>query len=178
LSTAHRWLHLEGFRYISHKKGLYFDGHNRPDVVAYRQDVFLPAMLAYCARLVRYKVGSPDEEEDIKPANYVERRLVLSPHDESTSQVHDSHDKAWTFEDQHQLQKKGAGRGLHTSGVITATIGYLEEATQIIEYGKNYEGYWTGVMFVKQVIHYIGLSNCDTDWGHKLTAERENYSGF
>ena len=178
LSTARRWLHLEGFWYISHKKGLYFDGHDRPDVVAYRQEVFLPAMLAYHARLVRYKVGSPDEEEDIKPANYVERRLVLSPHDESTSQANDSHDKAWTFEDQHQLRKKGAGRGLHTSGVITATIGYLEEATQIIEYGKNYEGFWTGEMFVKQVIHYISLSKCDTNRGRKLTAERENYSGF
>ena len=27
LSTAHRWLRREGFRFISHKKGLYFDGH-------------------------------------------------------------------------------------------------------------------------------------------------------
>jgi hypothetical protein len=163
LSTARRWLHREGFQYISHKKGLYFDGHDRPDVVAYRQEVFLPEMLAYHARLVRYKVGSPDEEEDIKPANYVERRLVLCPHDESTSQANDSHDKAWTLEDQHQLRKKGAGRGLHTSGVITATVGYLEEATQIIEYGKNYDGYWTGEMFVKQVIHYMSSSKYDTD---------------
>jgi len=40
LSTACRWLHLEGFRYTSHKKGLYFDGHDRPDVIAYRQDHF------------------------------------------------------------------------------------------------------------------------------------------
>jgi len=28
LSTAHWWLQSEGFRYIGHKKGLYFDGHN------------------------------------------------------------------------------------------------------------------------------------------------------
>jgi hypothetical protein len=166
LSTARRWLHSEGFRYLSHKKGLYFDGHDRPDVVAYRQEVFLPAMLAYRARLVRYKVGSPDEEEDIKPTNYIERRLVLCPHDKSTSQANDAHNKAWTLEDQHQLRKKGAGRGLHTSGVITATIGYLEEATQIMEYGKNYEGYWTGELFVKQVIccNHCDLLKCDTNW--------------
>ena len=28
LSTARRWMHKEGFRYISHKKGFYYDGHD------------------------------------------------------------------------------------------------------------------------------------------------------
>ena len=44
LSTACCWLHLEGFRYTSYKKGLYFDGHDHPDVIAYRQNQFLPAI--------------------------------------------------------------------------------------------------------------------------------------
>jgi hypothetical protein len=101
--------------------------------------------------LIRHRVGSPDEEEDIKPQNYVERRLVLCPHDETTSTANDAHDKAWTLEDQHQLRKKGAGRRLHTSGVICATVGYLKDAVQVIEYGKNYDGYCTGELFVKQV---------------------------
>jgi hypothetical protein len=35
ISTARRWLHREGFRYMEHKKALYFDGHDRPDVVDY-----------------------------------------------------------------------------------------------------------------------------------------------
>ena len=36
LATARQWLHREGFQYISYKKGLYFDGHDCPDVVQYR----------------------------------------------------------------------------------------------------------------------------------------------
>ena len=44
LATAHHWLHSEGFKYTTHKKGLYFDGHDRPDVVEYQQNVFLPEM--------------------------------------------------------------------------------------------------------------------------------------
>ncbi|PCH37054.1 hypothetical protein WOLCODRAFT_157754 [Wolfiporia cocos MD-104 SS10] len=44
LSTVRDWLHREGFQYIEHKKSLYYDGHERPDVVRYRQEVFLPAM--------------------------------------------------------------------------------------------------------------------------------------
>ena len=47
LATAQRWLHREGFRYTSYKKGLYFDGHDRPDVVQYCQDIFLPRMKEY-----------------------------------------------------------------------------------------------------------------------------------
>ncbi|KAM6496657.1 hypothetical protein JOM56_007130 [Amanita muscaria] len=46
LETARRWLHHEGFRFMEHKKGLYFDGHERPDVVDYRQNKFLPAFAA------------------------------------------------------------------------------------------------------------------------------------
>jgi len=35
LGTARHWLRKEGFKFISYKKGLYFDGHDRPDVVKY-----------------------------------------------------------------------------------------------------------------------------------------------
>jgi len=52
LSTAHCWLHGKGFRYISHKKGLYFDGHDWPDVLAYWQNEFLPTMKVLEPRLV------------------------------------------------------------------------------------------------------------------------------
>ena len=41
LSTARRWLRKEGFQYIGFKKGLYFDGHDRPDVIKYCQDMYL-----------------------------------------------------------------------------------------------------------------------------------------
>lgn len=149
LSTAHRWLHLEGFRYISHKKGRYFDGHDHPDVVTYYQDVFLPVMKAHETRLVCYVIGDPDTE--IPPTNFVERQLVLCSFDEMTSQANDSPEKTWVLEDQHMLQKKGAGRGLHKSDAICSTVGWLEEGTQTLEYSKNYEGYWNGEMFVKQV---------------------------
>jgi hypothetical protein len=149
LSTARRWLHLEGFRYISHKKGLYFDGHDRPDVLAYRQNYFLPTMKSFESRLVRYIVG--DVDKTVLPSNYVERALVLCAHDESTSQANDAPEKAWVLEEQHHLRKKGPGRGLHQSDVICSTVGWLSDASQTLEYGKNYEGYWTGELFVRQV---------------------------
>jgi len=36
LSTANRWLKKMGYVYDKYKKGLYFDGHERSDVVEYR----------------------------------------------------------------------------------------------------------------------------------------------
>ena len=35
-NTAHTWLTKLGFSQVHHQKGVYFDGHDRDDVVAYR----------------------------------------------------------------------------------------------------------------------------------------------
>ena len=108
-------------------------------------------MKAYESRLVHYVVGDVDRELIIPHENYVECRLVLLAQDEMTSQANDITPKMWVFQDQHHLRKKGVGRGLHQSDILCSTVGWLDEGTQTLEYGKNYEGYWTGELFVKQV---------------------------
>jgi hypothetical protein len=151
IRTARRWLHREGFRFTEHRKGLYFDGHERPDVVEYRQRVFIPQIKEHRRRIVEYVVGDVAREV-VKPVeNFVERRLVLVSHDESTTQANDGKGKSWVHENEHPLKKKGLGRGIHQSDVICSTIGWLKLASQSLEYGKNYEGYWNGELFVKQV---------------------------
>jgi hypothetical protein len=127
MSTARHWLHSEGFHYICHRKGLYFDGHDRPDVVAYRQDIFLPMMKRLECRLVQYIVGQVETEQFIEPQNYVEHRLVLCCHDEMTCQANDAQEKGWVLDNQFPLQKKGAGHGLHQSDIICSTVGWLKE---------------------------------------------------
>lgn len=134
LSTARRWLHREGFRFTEHRKALYFDGHERPDVV-------------------EYVVGDVMEEKKKPIENYVERRLVLVAHDESTTQANDGKKMSWVHQRGHALKKKGAGRGIHQSDVICSTVGWLKDASQSLEYGKNYEGYWNGELFIKQVCY-------------------------
>lgn len=58
LTTARNWMLRQGFHYTQYKKALYFDGHERPDVVQYRQDEFLPEMAKHRIRLVEYEVGN------------------------------------------------------------------------------------------------------------------------
>lgn len=173
LSTAHQWLHREGFRYMKYKKGLYYDGHDRPDVLDYHQNQFLLAMQQYRSHLVEYKIREV-ETEIIKQLKPGERRLVLVAHDESTMQANDGEEEGWVLDGEQPLRKKGVGRGLHQSNVICSTYGWLKGASVTMEYGKNYDGYWTGELFVKQVCKF-GFQN--QDHSHKCHAAlRENHS--
>ena len=137
LAMAHRWLHAKGFKYITHKKGLYFDGHDCPDVVDYWQNVFLPAMKAYEPWLVWYEVGNVEKEMIIPQANFVEWWLVLMPQDEMTSQANDIMPKMWVYMQQYKLRKKGPGWRLHQSDTIESVTGWLKNASQTLKYGKN-----------------------------------------
>jgi hypothetical protein len=150
LRTARRWLHKEGFKYMAHKKGLYFDGHERDDIIDYRQNVFLPQMQEHAKQLVFFEVGNTEKEGELNlPPDL--RKLVLLAHDEMTAQSNDDAKMSWVLDGEQPLKKKGVGRGLHQSDVICSTKGWLPEASQTLEYGKNYDGYWNGELFVKQV---------------------------
>jgi hypothetical protein len=109
-------------------------------------------MKFHARRLIWFVIGDVDKEDlSSPPENYVEQRLVLCVHDEMTAQAHDSPVKSWVFEDQHSLRKKGVGCGIHQSDIICSTVGWLKDASQTLEYRKNYEGYWNGEVFIKQV---------------------------
>lgn len=100
------------------------------------------------------------------------RILVLCAHDESTMQANDSDKAGWGPEDEQPLLKKGVGHGSHQSDVIFSTVGWLEEAGQQLEYGKDYDRYWTGKLFVKQVRILRALLAITNN----LLAERKNNS--
>lgn len=107
--------------------------------------------------------------------------LVLLAHDGMTAQANDCTAKSWTFKDHHQLRKKGVGRGIHQSDVICSMVGWLEEASITLEYGKNNDGFWNGELFMKQLkekiipvferIHgprYQALIMVDNSQGHSV----------
>lgn len=147
LETCRVILHDLGLQYIEHQKGLYYDGHERSDVVDYRQNKFLPQMEKLRPWLAEYVVGDVENKVDKGSVH----PLVLVAHDEITAQANDGKKKSWVYEGEQPLRKKGVGRGIHQSDVICSTVGWLKEASQTLEYSKNYEGYWTGELFVKQV---------------------------
>ncbi|PPR04808.1 hypothetical protein CVT24_007084 [Panaeolus cyanescens] len=150
IRTAQRWLNKEGFKFTAHKKALFYDRHEWEDVVHYRQKEFIPLMKEYGRRLVSYSAEDPNVEStpELEPGV---RKLVLVAHDEMTAQSNDGQKMSWVFKGEQPLKKKGAGRGLHQSDVICSTVGWLSKASQTLEYGKNYDGYWTGAQFATQL---------------------------
>src|ERR1700720_2373183 len=122
ISTTRRWMERQGFRYTKYKKALYFDGHERPDVVYYRQHIFLPLMAEYRSHLMEYRrveeSGCEKFESVVKSLPDGVRKLVLCAHDESTMQANDGDKAGWGPEDEQPLLKKGVGRGSHRSDVF------------------------------------------------------------
>ena len=53
--TAQRWLVNLGWRSKVLRKGIYMDGHERPDVVEYRNNVFLRDMASHQKKMVRWE---------------------------------------------------------------------------------------------------------------------------
>jgi hypothetical protein len=82
--TARRWLHTLSWRYTQTKKGMYIDGHERHDVVEYRQK-FVERWKEYEKRFV---IFDNDGNILLKPTGFPvpQRafRLILVTHNEST----------------------------------------------------------------------------------------------
>src|SRR5882762_4494847 len=95
-----------------------------------------------------------------KPLPAGMRKLVLVTHNESTNTANDGPKASWVMEGEQPILKKGAGRGSCRSDVICSMYGWMKGAGVQLEYGKNYEGYWTGEMFVAQVIAIPKLIIC------------------
>ena len=155
--TARRWLEKLGFSWRKIQKGVYVDGHERSDVVRYRQEVFLPAF----NEIRPYLVTWDEEGQMIMPQNLPpgQKPLVLVTHDESTFNANDGKRQLWMEDGKQPLRPKARGKGLMVSDFLTPggrlavpdTISDAElsarllprrHATEYFIYGKD--KYWQG----------------------------------
>jgi len=98
--SAWAWLAKLGWNWKEVRKAIYKDGHEHSDVQDYRQNVFLPRMAAYKARLVEWDDNlqpiMQELGEGVKP-------LVFITHDESTFNSNDGRKRIWIHEDKSPL---------------------------------------------------------------------------
>jgi hypothetical protein len=161
--TAQRWLHYLGFSPTVYQQGLYFDGHERDDVIEYRSR-FLDEMLEYQRRMFTYT--GDDMEIAIRPdLRDGERPLILVTHDESCFSSNDGSKTIWMEENRRPLRPKGQGRSIMVSDFLCECHGPLrlsseqqtlypdvpKESRILLHPGKNADGYWTNANLVEQV---------------------------
>jgi hypothetical protein len=111
-STIYRWLHVLGYKHRRVTKGIYIDGHERPDVVAYRAD-FLLRMEAFRRRATHY-IDDADGarvavQPDLQPG---ESKVVFVYHDESCFAANDGQRCLWLEEGEKVLRPKGDGKSI------------------------------------------------------------------
>ena len=153
--TAIRWLHYLAMDYLKYSKGLYIDGHERPDVVQYR-DAFLQRMSEHEKFFFHYDgdhmatVITPFLQPSQKPR-------VLVTHDESCFSSHDGKATIWMDANDRPLRPKGQGRSIMVSEFLCECHGPMKlnealsaqnphvpvETCTIIIPGKQQDGYWT-----------------------------------
>ncbi|KIJ10549.1 hypothetical protein PAXINDRAFT_164241 [Paxillus involutus ATCC 200175] len=164
LVTAERWMKTCGFRWTVARGGQYVDGHEREDVVFYRQNVFLPSWFALDQKLRKWKLvdGKLVEEETSEEDNG--KRTVVWFHDESTFYAHDRRKKRWVHSNEKATpQPKGEGTSLMVADFVSADYGWLrspdgkESARVLFRAGKSRDGYFTNDEILEHVETAIAI---------------------
>lgn len=124
LKTAQRWL-KEHYRYGHTAKGLYVDGHEREDVVKYRES-FVKRMDEYSRRMVTFDASSGEVKATAPVLANNERELILITHDESTFYENDRKRRRWVPLDEPSVpQPKGEGTSVMVSDFLSPSFGRL-----------------------------------------------------
>jgi hypothetical protein len=122
-STAHRWLARLNWQYGKTKKGMYFDGHERDDVVDYRR--------AFVQRWADYETRFQFWDNNGNPlpcsrSHSHSLPLILVTHDESVFFQNDERKSCWGHQDTQPAPKpKGEGQSLMVSDFLSPEWGRL-----------------------------------------------------
>jgi hypothetical protein len=132
--TARRWLNRMEWRFKKTPKGMYIDGHERPDVVAYRTAfvrrwfrLYEPRMHHYDnnGELINHEV---DETSSCVDDQIDSQELILVTHDESTFYAQDRRPDRWIAPgEKPEPQRKGEGASLMVSDFYTLKWGPLRD---------------------------------------------------
>lgn len=126
--TAIRWLTKLGWNYGKKKNGMYIDGHERADIVEYRQGF----VARWKGHEKRFHQWDNDGNELPRPNGFPVAggrfRLVLITHDESTFYQNDEREAKWIHNTSTPtLRSKGDGQSLMVSDFLTPDFGHLRD---------------------------------------------------
>ena len=176
VEVCRKWLHQMGFQVKQITKGIYVDGHERPDVVEARKE-FLVQMTEI--GFLNHSNAPSEEQAALLPSIAsppdIDHTIIFF-HDESTFSANDDERTMWSDGTMQVLKPKGRGAGLMVSDFIEEQGGYLslsddmheyalsqdpsipQSARVIFEYGIQKEGYWNNELFMKQMENAIKVA--------------------
>ena len=190
LETARLWLHHLGFEVLTVRKGIFIDGHERPDVIDARK-LFLRKMTKI--GFLHFTNAPTDDAmralPDVDgPTNERRAKTVVFFHDESMFMSNEDQTTQWGMKGEKMMKPKSKGAGIMVSDFIDEHNGFLAlsdteyEAAKssnprihkytraFLEDGENKEGYWTRDKFIAQMHRAIEMSEIkypkEDGWRH------------
>ncbi len=145
IETARAWLISLGFDKKSHHKSVYFDGHERDDVIEYRKE-FIDRMFDLDRKCI-YPGHTPQLQPGEKP-------IIQIHHDESTFYANADQSKYWGDGTMNILKQKSLRQAIMVSDFIEENgSDYLrhngQEGRLLLE--TSTDGYFNNDMLMKQV---------------------------
>lgn len=131
IRAAQLWMEQMGWRYGAPKNGMYKDGHEDPEVIAYRTAFCERWTNDYATRMWTYdnngsKTSDP-RTVDLQSGRYP---LILVTHDESTFYANDRQKTRWHHPDAITPQPKGEGQSIMVSDFLTPEWGRLKHGDE------------------------------------------------
>ena len=114
-SAAVAWLKKLRFEWKEVRKGVYIDGHEKPEVVFFWQQCFLPQWKQLQKRMLMWL---PSWQIDSTPLPAGKRLLIPCAHDEYSFHSNNGVHHRWIHKDRHLICKKSRGQGLMVSDFI------------------------------------------------------------
>ncbi|PKB93644.1 hypothetical protein RhiirA5_247291, partial [Rhizophagus irregularis] len=141
---------------------IYYDGHERPDVVEYRKS-FLDEIYSYEKYMAKYEGETIERIPPILESD--DKEVILVTHDECIFYSNDGKRGVWAKSGELPLRKKGNGRSIMVSEFLLEECGRLklniqqhqenpfipEEVRVYLQPGKDREGYWTSEHLINQI---------------------------
>jgi hypothetical protein len=129
--TAQQWLWKMRWRYCALRQGMYADGHERVDVVAYRK-VFVNRWMEYEKR---FHIWDDDGNLMPLPKGFPvpggRFRLILITHDESMFYQNNQRKTLWAHDSQKPTPRpKGEGQTIMVSDFLTSEWGPLRDGEE------------------------------------------------
>src|SRR5258708_10179759 len=130
---AQQWLWKLGYRNTETKKGMYTNGHERPNVLAYRKKFieYMSMDKGYGRYINEQNLGvqtqsyirffrkyDGDEMEPL-PTVFADKEHIPVFQDESIFHTNEYWRRVWVKDGQQPLKKKGNGQAIHVSDFIT-----------------------------------------------------------
>jgi hypothetical protein len=156
LRTAQNWLKLFSFRWRAEAQGMYTDGHEREDVVKYRQEVFLPKYLDLNLRAAQYDDDGNELPRDLPQSGG--KQVVFHHHDETVYYGNDRRSLRWVLNSESpRPHAKGEGQSVMIADFVSSAFGWLsspdgtKRARVTLRPGKGRDGYFCSDDVVNQL---------------------------